>query len=162
ELSDFNDDRIPDVLTKWSYGQSIALGNGDGTFRADPVFDLPASLNSADRITASDYDGDGYVDLAVHDIRSGQIAILRGHGDGRPDLAVASLLSGRVFVLAGNGDGTFVAPQSYPVGDLPSFVAIGDLNCDGKMDLVVANSIPEYGGSSDLSVLLGRGDGTFG
>jgi hypothetical protein len=38
----------------------------------------------------------------------------------------------------------------------PASVAVGDLNGDGKLDLVVANF---YG--NDLSVMLGNGDGTF-
>ncbi len=39
---------------------------------------------------------------------------------------------------------------------LPTSVAIGDVNGDGKPDLVVANS-----GSNTVSVLLGNGNGTF-
>jgi len=139
ELSDFNDDRIPDVLTKWSYGQSIALGNGDGTFRADPVFDLPASLNSADRITASDYDGDGYVDLAVHDIRSGQIAILRGHGDGSFD-----------------GENRIAGP-SY-ISSLSSV----SFRSGGRPDLLIGfTSLTNSITAQALSVIHNRGDGTF-
>ena len=38
----------------------------------------------------------------------------------------------------------------------PSGVAIGDVNGDGRPDLVTANN-----GSGDVSVLLGAGDGTF-
>jgi len=51
----------------------------------------------------------------------------------------------------------FLAPVSYPVDVGPSAVAVGDFNGDGKPDLVTANS--PYG--SDVSVLLGNGDGTF-
>ena len=47
-------------------------------------------------------------------------------------------------------------PASLSVGSSPNYMAIGDLNGDGKLDLVVAN----YSGS-DISVLLGNGDGTF-
>jgi hypothetical protein len=43
-----------------------------------------------------------------------------------------------------------------PVGLLPTSVAIGDFNADGHLDLAVAN-----GNSDDVSILRGRGDGTF-
>jgi hypothetical protein len=43
------------------------------------------------------------------------------------------------------------------VGASPRFVAIGDLNSDGKPDLVAANS-----GGTTVSILLGTGTGTFG
>jgi len=52
---------------------------------------------------------------------------------------------------------SFLAPVNYPVDNYPSAVAVGDFNSDGKLDLVTANS--PYG--SDVSVLLGNGDGTF-
>ena len=51
---------------------------------------------------------------------------------------------------------SFSNPVNYPVGTGPLSVATGDFNRDGKLDLAVAN-----GGSSDISVLLGKGDGTF-
>ena len=51
----------------------------------------------------------------------------------------------------------FAAPLSFDTGLNPQSVAIGDLNGDGKPDLVVANY-----NSSTVSVLLGNGDGTFG
>ena len=56
----------------------------------------------------------------------------------------------------GNGDGTFQAPQTFyaPLG-LTSAV-FGDVNGDGKPDLVVANRLQQQ-----VSVLLGNGNGTF-
>src|SRR5437773_6767339 len=50
----------------------------------------------------------------------------------------------------------FVAAGTFGAGSQPVFVAVGDFNRDGKPDLVVANQF-----SADVSVLLGKGDGTF-
>jgi hypothetical protein len=52
---------------------------------------------------------------------------------------------------------SFLAPVSYPVGVNPQAVAVGAFTGDGIPDLVVANH-----DSGTVSVLLGRGDGTFG
>ena len=66
-----------------------------------------------------------------------------------------------VSVLLGNGDGTFAPRTDYETGDHCAAVAVADLDGDGTPDLVAANtgSTPLYIGS--LSILLGRGDGTF-
>jgi uncharacterized repeat protein (TIGR01451 family) len=50
----------------------------------------------------------------------------------------------------------FASAVTYPVGNGPSAVVVGDFNGDGKLDLAVANA-----GSNSVSVLLGNGDGTF-
>jgi uncharacterized repeat protein (TIGR01451 family) len=50
----------------------------------------------------------------------------------------------------------FAAARSYPVGTSPAGIAVGDFNGDGKADIAVANT-----GSSNVSILLGNGDGTF-
>ena len=63
-------------------------------------------------------------------------------------------------MLINNGDGTFQNAVSYTTGTSgnpnSSFVTISDLNNDGKLDLVVANS-----NDDTVSVLLGNGNGTF-
>jgi len=56
----------------------------------------------------------------------------------------------------GKGDGTFGAAPDVAVGNTPGAVSVGDVNSDGKEDLVVAN----YRGSS-VSVRLGDGAGGF-
>ena len=60
-------------------------------------------------------------------------------GDGIPDLVVANAGSNTVSVLLGNGNGTFQAQQTFATGTSPSSVAVGDVNGDGKPDIVVAN-----------------------
>ena len=51
---------------------------------------------------------------------------------------------------------SFAAAKHYPIGHDPCSMAIGELNGDGKPDLVTANC-----GSTTVSVLLNRGDGAF-
>jgi hypothetical protein len=52
---------------------------------------------------------------------------------------------------------SFSSATNFPAGTNPRSVAVGDLNGDGKPDLVVANS-----GNATISVLLGTGTGSFG
>src|SRR5207248_3078866 len=82
-------------------------------------------------------------------------------GDGKLDLAVANFNSANVSVLLGKGDGTFQAPNNFVVGTEPISVAVGDFNGDGILDLATANGIDFGGGSNNVSVLLGKGDGSF-
>ena len=59
-------------------------------------------------------------------------------------------------MLLGNGDGTFKTVVSYPTGDGPLGITLGDLNADGFLDLVTGNQT-----DGSVSALLGRGNGTF-
>jgi len=72
-----------------------------------------------------------------------------------------------VSVLLGNGDGTFQTAVTYGSGGgFPEFVAVADVNGDGKPDIVVSNVCTDdiwCGGNTNglVGVLLGNGDGTF-
>jgi len=70
-------------------------------------------------------------------------------------LAVAALLMVQPLEMMSNAV-NFGAATSYPVGASPSGITLGDFNGDGKVDIAVANS-----GSSNVSLLLANGDGTF-
>lgn len=92
------------------------------------------------------------------------VAVADVNGDGKPDIVAANCLGGScsfqeegtVSVFLGNGDGTFQNAVTYPSGgDLPTSVAVADVNGDGKPDILVANQ--SYG----INMLLGNGDGTF-
>ena len=66
-------------------------------------------------------------------------------------LFVASAARGHLLA------GPLLQNQTFEAGERPSSILTADFNNDGRPDLAVANV-----GSDDLSILLGRGDGTFG
>ena len=57
---------------------------------------------------------------------------------------------------------SFGPPVTLGVGFRPDSVVTGDLNGDGKQDIVVLNEGQFPDRVSSVSVLLGNGDGTFG
>lgn len=137
-LADVNGDGAPDLLVANDNSVGVLLGNGDGTFQSA---------------------------LAYGAWRARSVAVGDVNVDGKPDLLVArrtaSSLSA-VGVLLGNGDGTFQPAITYDSGGYQSFsVAVGDVNGDGKPDLVTANQFGAQGDNRAVGVLLGNGDGTF-
>jgi uncharacterized repeat protein (TIGR01451 family) len=82
------------------------------------------------------------------------------NGDGHPDIAVANSGSGNVSVLLNKGDGTFKPAINFDAGMAgPTFIEVADFNNDGKQDLAVWSGTSPV--SSTVSILLGKGDGTF-
>jgi hypothetical protein len=149
-VADVNGDGKPDVLVINQINGSgngvlgVLLGNGDGSFK-----------------TAVPYGSGGYDSMSV--------AVADLNGDGKLDVLVTNFcpvsnsdcdnyrVSGTVGVLLGNGDGSFQPVVTYRSGGVFAWsVAVGDVNGDGKPDLLVTNYI-----SSSVGVLLGNGNGTF-
>jgi hypothetical protein len=148
-VADVNGDGKPDLVVATPCGNlgctqgsvGVLLGNGNGTFQA---------------VVNYGSGGEGPQSVSVADVS----------GDGRADLVVANYDSGTVGVLLGNGDGTFQPAVSYTVGFYLSgvnFVAVGDVNGDGKPDLIgtIVCFVSTNCTNGSVGVLLGNGDGTF-
>ena len=82
------------------------------------------------------------------------VAVSDLNGDGRADVVVANRAAASVSVLLntttpGAASPTFAAKQDFTTGTNPWSAAVGDLNGDGRPDVVVANE-----GANSVSVLL--------
>ncbi len=186
-VQDFNGDGHPDILLadELSASMTVLLGNGDGTFTVSPQGIFYTTYGN-DPVVAGDFNGDGIPDLAVGG--GYYLVILLGQGDGSftqvpvtttnifeasnysamvtadlngdglTDLLIADDGPHQVSVYLSNGDGTFTKAPGTPVGlNSATLLTTGDYNGDGKLDLALAL----YGGSSQVAVFLGNGDGSF-
>ena len=77
----------------------------------------------------------------------------------RPTSAVAA--SGKLYTYRGNGDGTFGTGVTSDIGKNGAFLSAGDLNGDGKADLVSGGRF-DNGGTPTAQTFIGlmNNDGT--
>lgn len=137
-VADVNRDGRPDLLGLTNSSVVVLLGNGDGSFQ--PARVSPIGDASAFAFAMGDFNGDGFLDLAVT------------HLDSFWDDAGPDWLS----ILVGDGLGGFVRAARYSVGATPAAVVIADCDGDGVLDLVLATP-----NAQGLPVYRGVGDGTF-
>jgi hypothetical protein len=92
-----------------------------------------------------------------------EMAVADLNGDGRKDLLVPNATG--IAVLLASESAEFQAPVQYTVGAVAQSIQVGDLDGDGKLDVVVSFwGDTGFGGTrtSGVGVLLGKGDGTVG
>ena len=143
-IDDFNGDGTPDLMeTNGIETTTVALGRGDGTFQTSQLYAY-SSLTATNIVTA-DFNGDGFPDIAQSIVGdSGKIGINLGSSHGV--LGAASLIT----------PGT--CANNYV-----EWVAAGDVNGDGKADLVAALQDATFAGCQNqtVAVLEGLGTGKF-
>ena len=187
-LGDFNGDGKQDlaVANNSTNNISVLLGNGDGRFGAKTDYNVG---QPAYGVVVTDLNSDGKLDIVVETGLgpSAVVSVFLGNGNGsfqtrvdysflgsaqpksilasdfnsdsKPDIVVINGSGATVFL--GNGDGTLQPPSNYGSSDFATSVAVGDFNADSKVDLAVSSYNFSINGLGRVSIMLGKGDGTF-
>jgi hypothetical protein len=183
--ADVNGDHKIDLISADEFSSTLTVytNNGGGGFGfsatlnagADPISVIAADLKGngkMDLICANEFagtltvltnNGSGvFGSNATYNVGSEPISVVAAdfNGNGKPDLVTANygFSSGNTLtVLTNNGFGIFGSNATLVVGEGPESVIATDINGDGKLDLVTANSQ-----DNTLTVLTNNGADGFG
>ena len=179
---DLDNDGNQDVVTAnfSSNSVSVLFGNNDGTFAPQIDYAVGAGPTS---VTLADFNHDGALEIFTANFQSNSVTQLLNldgtfnfradyrvgytpisvalgdlNSDGNQDIVTANQYANGMSILYGNSYGSVSYGSDYPnqIGSQPLSVALGDLNSDGKIDIVTANGLGD-----DVTVLLGGGTGSF-
>ncbi|CAF3868932.1 unnamed protein product [Rotaria sp. Silwood1] len=165
---------------------AICFGKENGTFSNPMIFRTGSSTYPVCLIV-NDFNHDSWLDVGIVFDDVGGVGVFMGdrnriflvpltystgtgsapqtivvgdfNNDKHLDVAVTYSKSNNVGVFLGLGDGNFSKQVTYSTGanSRPWSVALGDLNNDTQMDMVVTNR-----NSNNIGVFLGYGNGMFG
>jgi FG-GAP-like repeat len=178
-LVDLSDDGAPDLVVTDRLGSRVVTYANDGAGDLFFAGQYPAELAPV-RLVAGELDGDGVPDLVA--LAATSAAVMHGNGlagvipvqqvmlpsgphtpglfdvngDGQLDFVTVNQAGGNATSRLNMG-GTMAPGIDHDTAATPTGLAMGDIDEDGDLDLVLAHT-----SADDLGVLLGDGLGVLG
>jgi outer membrane protein assembly factor BamB len=196
-ISDIDGDGKPDLVTEDFSNKTFSVSRNlcsTGTISFAPKVDFTTGVDPKD-IALGDIDGDGIPDVVVTNVNDNTVSAFRNtsvsgsitassfapgvrfttgncpnnvaigdvDGDGKPDLVIANVFGYTVSVLKNTSISGSITASSFASkvdittspGSTPYYVSVGDVDGDGRPDIVVANS-----SNHSISILRNTMDGS--